>query len=60
MKKRGLEQAMMLGWFTDVRAQKGELRFWSEVTGDLPWVSHAHFQDWKGRGHQDRLHDQHP
>ena len=44
MKMRGLEQTMMLGWFTDVRAQKGELSFWSDVTGDLPWVSHAHFK----------------
>jgi len=44
MRKRGLEQAMMLGWFTDVRAQKGELAFWSEVSGDLAWVSHAHFK----------------
>ena len=44
MGKRGLEQAMMLGWFTDCRAQKEEISFWREVTGDLPWVSHAHFK----------------
>ena len=50
MKQRGLERAMMLGWFTDVRAQQGELQFWSEVTGDLPWVSHAHFKIGKGTG----------
>jgi hypothetical protein len=50
MKKRGLEQAMMLGWFTDVRAQKGEMRFWREATGDLPWVSHAHFRIGKDAG----------
>ena len=43
MKKRGLEDAMMLGWFTDVRGQKEEFAFWKDVTGDLPWVSHAHF-----------------
>ncbi len=42
MKQRGLEEAMMLGWFTDVRAQREELDFWREVTGNLPWVSHAH------------------
>ncbi len=52
MKKRGLEQAMMLGWFTDVRAQKGEIDFWSDVTGDLPWVSHAHYKIGKDLGHQ--------
>jgi hypothetical protein len=61
MKKRGLEQAMMLGWFTDVRAQKGELRFWSEVTGDLPWVSHAHFKIGKDvgikTGYMTSIHD---
>jgi hypothetical protein len=43
MKKRRLEDAMMLGWFTDVRARKEELAYWKDVTGDLPWVSHAHF-----------------
>jgi hypothetical protein len=35
---------MMLGWFSDTRAKKEELKFWREVTGDLPWVSHAHFK----------------
>jgi len=35
---------MMLGWFSDFRAQKGEMTFWGEVTGDLPWVSHSHFK----------------
>jgi hypothetical protein len=44
MRKRGLEQAMMLGWFTDCRAQKEEIDFWRDVTGDMPWVSHAHFK----------------
>lgn len=43
MKKRGLEDAMALGWFTDYRARKQEIAFWNEVTGDLPWVSHGHF-----------------
>jgi len=42
MKQRGLEQAMMLGWFTDFRAQKDEIAFWRDATGNLPWVSHAH------------------
>ena len=50
MRKRGLEQAMMLGWFTDVRAQKGEITFWRDVTGDLPWVSHAHYKIGKNLG----------
>jgi hypothetical protein len=44
MSSRKLEQAMMLGWFTDCRAQKEEIDFWRDVTGDLPWVSHAHFK----------------
>lgn len=61
MKQRGLEQAMMLGWFTDVRAQKGELRFWSEVSGDLPWVSHAHYKIGKNvgikTGYMTSIHD---
>lgn len=43
MKKRGLEDTMMLGWITDNRAQKEEFTFWNDVTGDLPWVSHAHW-----------------
>jgi hypothetical protein len=43
MRKRGLEEAMMLGWFTDYRARKDEISFWGRVTGELPWVSHSHF-----------------
>ena len=42
--KRGLEQAMMLGWFTDTRARKEEFAYWKDVSGDLPWVSHAHLK----------------
>ena len=44
MRKRGLEQAMMLGWLTDYRARKEEFAYWKDVSGDLPWVSHSHFK----------------
>jgi len=43
LEQRGLADTMMLGWFTDVRAQKEEVEFWGQVTGDLPWVSHSHY-----------------
>jgi len=42
MKRRGLDQAMMLGFVTDVWPTKEELTFFKEVTGDLPWVMHSH------------------
>jgi hypothetical protein len=63
MRSRGLEDAMMLGWFTDCRAQQGEIDFWKEVTGDLPWVSHAHWQMSRGTkgviktGYNTSIHD---
>jgi len=44
MAARGLEQAMMLGWFSDVQARKDEIAFWRQVSGNLPWVSHGHFK----------------
>ena len=42
MKRRGLEKTMMLGMISDVRASKEEVAFLHEVSGGLPWASHAH------------------
>jgi Glycoside hydrolase 123, catalytic domain/Glycoside hydrolase 123, N-terminal domain len=42
MKKRGLEDAMMLGLMSDDWPTKAENAFYKEVSGDLPWVSHSH------------------
>jgi len=42
MKKRGLEDAMMLGLMSDDWPTKAESVFYSDVSGDLPWVSHSH------------------
>lgn len=42
LKKRGLEDKMMIGCMTDGKPSKEEIYFWKDVTGDLPWVSHAH------------------
>ncbi len=42
MKKRGLEKAMTMGWMCDSKPPKEAVFFWKEVTGDLPWVTHAH------------------
>ena len=62
MKKRNLEDAMMLGWFTDVPAQKEELVYWKDVSGNLPWVSHRafHGQACCRAGHQGGLQYEHP
>ena len=42
MAKRGWEKAMMVGLLSDDWPNDAERRFYSEVTGDLPWVSHSH------------------
>ena len=42
MEKRGLTDAMMIGTMSDVVPTRSELDFFKDVTGNLPWVSHAH------------------
>ena len=42
MQRRGLEETMMLGMVSDVWPSKEEVAFLDEVSGGLPWASHAH------------------
>jgi len=42
MRERGLENTMMLGMISDVWPSKEEVAFLHEVSGGLPWASHAH------------------
>lgn len=42
MRHRGLEETMMLGMVSDVWPSKEEVAFLHEVSGGLPWASHAH------------------
>ena len=42
MQRRGLADAMALGFVTDVWPTKEELVFFDEVTGRLGWVRHSH------------------
>jgi len=42
MRRRGLEDAMMIGLMSDDWPSKQENVFYDEVTGGLPWVSHSH------------------
>ena len=42
MKRRGLEDAMMLGMVTDAYPSKEEVTLLKELSGALPWVSHGH------------------
>jgi len=39
---RGLEKTMMLGMVSDLWPSKEEVTLLNEVSGGLPWVSHAH------------------
>jgi len=43
MRKRDLEDTMILGLLTDVWASKEEMEFFKEITSDLPWVNHSHW-----------------
>jgi len=42
MAARGLEKAMNIGVISDVWPSKQEVAFLKKVSGNLPWVSHAH------------------
>ena len=42
MKARGLEKTMMLGMVSDLLPSKAAVAFLDEVSGGLPWASHAH------------------
>ncbi|MBN2584819.1 MAG: hypothetical protein JXL80_17275 [Planctomycetes bacterium] len=42
MKRRGLEDAMMLGMVTDAYPSKEEVALLKDLSGGLPWVSHGH------------------
>ena len=42
MRARGLEDALYLGTATDHQPSREQAEFLQEVSGDLPWVSHAH------------------
>lgn len=42
MRRRGLEDAMMIGLMSDDWPSRPEVDFCDRVTGRLPWVSHSH------------------
>ena len=42
MEARGLEDAMTLGFISDVLPTKDEVRFLHEASGGLPWTAHSH------------------
>jgi Glycoside hydrolase 123, catalytic domain len=42
MQRRGLERTMMLGVLSDLWPSKEEVAMLNDVTGGLPWASHAH------------------
>jgi Glycoside hydrolase 123, catalytic domain/Glycoside hydrolase 123, N-terminal domain len=44
MKRRGLEDAMVLGMVTDMQPSKQEVAFLKEVSGGLSWISHSHYR----------------
>jgi len=42
MKRRGLQDAMMLGMFTDAQATKEEMELFAELAPGVPWVTQGH------------------
>jgi hypothetical protein len=43
MDRRGLSDVMMLGTTSDIVMRKDQFAFYRDIAGDLPWVSHSHF-----------------
>jgi len=50
LEARGLAEAMTLGMLTDQWPSREEVEFLQKVSGDLPWVSHAHWSAASRRG----------
>ncbi len=50
MADRGLEDAMMLGMLTDSWPTAEEVEALAEISGGLPWASHAHWSAYRRRG----------
>jgi hypothetical protein len=46
LRKRGWEQALMLGMFTDAVPPKEHIQFFHDIAPDLPWVQQGHGR-WK-------------
>ncbi len=44
MRRRGLEDAMVLGMVSDMAPSEEEVEFLKDVTGDLPWIAHSHYR----------------
>jgi len=49
MERRGLAQTMMLGMLSDTWPSKDEVAVLGELSGNLPWASHAHHNCLQGR-----------
>ncbi len=47
MRRRGLEQAMVLGMLSDIWPSKEQVSALKEATGDLPWSIAAHGRYWQ-------------
>jgi len=42
LRERGIEDALMLGMFTDALPTKEDIEFFHEIAPDLPWVQQGH------------------
>jgi len=51
MRKRGLEDKLVLGLMSDAWPTRGEALFLKDLSGDLPWISHSHMGVAKWRLH---------
>ena len=49
LKKRGLEETMMLGLASDIYPSKPEVELLGELTGDAPWAVHSHLGHQEGK-----------
>ena len=43
LRKRGLDQVMMLGVLSDSQPSRAEAEFLNQASGNLPWVIHSHY-----------------
>ncbi|MBN2582859.1 MAG: hypothetical protein JXL80_07290, partial [Planctomycetes bacterium] len=49
MERRGLGDVMALGLVNDLEPSREEVEFLKDVSGNIPWVCHAHFRRTHGR-----------
>ncbi len=54
LRRRGLEDQLLLGTITDLEPSKDDAKFLEQVSGGIPWVAHSHYCRIAGSPHPNK------